>query len=110
MTIDTPVTISPLMQKFQANYELFTEFSQDATEFHGSLPVHDDASRAVFNSLSRIMAFTDQISMLMSLMREDVRVVDELTADPITGSWTEPVERCFYEWLRASKTSAPNVN
>jgi hypothetical protein len=110
MTIDTPEAISPLMQKFQAFYELFTEFSHDAAEFHGSLPVQDDASRAAFNSLSRVMGFTDQMNILVSLMREDIRVIDELTSDPVTASWTEPLERCFYEWLSASKAAAPNVH
>jgi hypothetical protein len=110
MTIDTPDTISPLMQKFQGLYDLFAEFDMDAAELHEKQAVRDDASRAVFNSLSRIMAFTNQMTMLMSLMREDVRIVDELTADPVAASWADPIERCFYEWLRTSKDRAPNVN
>jgi hypothetical protein len=114
MTIDTLETVSPLMQKFQAFYELFTEFSHDAAEVHGSLSVHDDTSRAVFASLSRIMAFTDQMGILITMMREDVRVVDELTSDPVTASWTEEMpegmEQYVYDLLRASKTAAPNVH
>jgi hypothetical protein len=110
MIPDTPEITSPLAQKFQAFYELFTEFTQGAAELHGTMPVHDDASRAVYNSLSRIVAFSDQLGILVSLMREDVRVIDELTSDPVTALWTPQIEHCFYDWLRASKTAAPNVN
>lgn len=110
MTTDSPATPPLFLQKFQAFYELFTEFSNDAAEFHESLPVHDEASRAVFNSLSRIMAFSDQMNVLMSMAREDVRIVDELTSDPVTATWTEPMEPSFYDWLNASKAASPNVH
>ena len=110
MNTDTPIASFPLMQKFQAFYELFTEFSHDAAELQQNLPVQDEASRAMFTSLSRITAFTDQMNMVVSLMREDVRVLDELTTDHVTASWSEQLDRYFYEWLRASKTAAPNVN
>jgi hypothetical protein len=110
MNTDTPIDALSLMQKFQAFYEQFAEFSHDTAEFHENLPLHDEASRAVFNSLSRIMAFTDQMNILVSLMREDVRLIDELTSDPVTASWSEQLDRCFYDWLRAGKPAAPNVN
>lgn len=98
------------MQKFQAFREQFTEFTQDAAELHDTLPVNNDASRAAFNSLSRILGFADQLNILVSLMREDVRVVEELTANPVTAKWTDEIEHCFYDWLKASKGAAPNIN
>src|SRR5579862_6143071 len=110
MTIETPEAVSTLMQKFQSFYEQFAEFSHDAAELHGSLPVRDDASRAAFSSLSRILAFTDQLNILVSLMREDVRVVEELTTNPVAANWTGEVEHCFYDWLKATRAAAPNVN
>jgi hypothetical protein len=110
MNSENPNDSFSLMQKFQAFYELFTDFSHDAAELHQDLPVQDEASRAMLTSLSRIMAFTDQMNMVLSLMREDVRVLDELTGDQVTASWSEQLDRYFYEWLRASKTAAPNVN
>jgi hypothetical protein len=110
MTTDTTITASALMQKFQAFHELFTEFSHDAAELHENVGLQDETSRAVFTSLSRIMAFTDQMNILVSLMREDVRVIDELTADPVTASWSDQIDRYFYDWLRGSKTAASNIN
>lgn len=110
MTADLSEIVSPLAEKFQAFYELFNEFTQDAAELHGSMPVCDDASRAAFSSLSRIMGFADQLNVLVSLMREDVRVVEELTSDPITANWTPEIGHSFYDWLRASKIAAPKIN
>jgi hypothetical protein len=98
------------MEKFLTFYELFTEFSHDAAEFHQNLPVQDETSRAMFTCLSRIMAFTDQMNVVVSLMREDVGVLDELTSDQTTASWSEQLDSHFYEWLRASKTAAPIMN
>ena len=110
MIADSPEITSFLPQKFQAFYELFTDFNQGAADLHANLPVHDEASRAVYNSLSRIMAFSDQLNILVSLMREDIRVIDELTSDPVTPTWTAQIEHGFYDWMRASRTAAPNVN
>jgi hypothetical protein len=110
MTPGSPKIAPPLVQKFDAIYELLTDFTNDTAEMHSNLAVHDDASRAAFNSLSRLLGFLDQLNMVVSLMREDVRLVDELTANPVTAQWTEEIDHCFYEWLKASKSSAPNVN
>jgi len=110
MMTESPISPYPLMQKFQAFYELFNEFTLDATDLHDSFPDRDYEGRAVYGSLSRLMAFTDQISLLLNLMREDVRVVEELTSDPATAALHEQAERCFYEWLRTSRPAATNVN
>lgn len=107
---NSPESAMTLAQKFQGFYELFTEFAQDAAELHASLPVSDDASRLTFSSLARLMAFSDQLNLLVSLMREDVRVVDEMTSDPVTANWTGEVEHCFYDWLKASRATVPNVH
>jgi hypothetical protein len=110
MAADSNAIIFPLTQKFEAFYELFTEFANDALELHSTLAVNNDASRAAFSSLSRIMALSDQLSMVVSLMREDVRVIDELTANPVNETWTDQIEHCFYDWLKASRSGAHNVN
>jgi hypothetical protein len=110
MNFDTQIASLSLMQKFQAVYELFSEFSQDAAELHESLGVNDEASRVLFTSLSRIMAFNDQMNILVSLMREDVRAIDELTTGMVTPTWSDQLDRHFYDWLRASKTTVQNVN
>jgi hypothetical protein len=110
-----PMTSSPessvtLAQKFQAFYELFTEFTQDTADLHSSLTVHDEASRAAFNSLSRILGFSDQLNLLVSLMREDIGVIDELTSDPVNANWSGEMEHCFYDWLKASRGGVANVH
>ena len=110
MITDSPEITSSLPQKFQAFYELFTEFTQSAAELHASMPVHDDASRAVFNSLSRILGFSDQLGILVSLMREDVRVVDELNENAVPATWAPQIDDCFKSWLRGSKAAVPNVH
>jgi len=106
----SPESTMTLAQKFQAFYELFTEFTQDAAEVHSSLPVHDEPTRAAFNSLSRILGFSDQLNLLVRLMREDIRVIDELTSDPVHANWTGDIEHCFFDWLKASKGGVPNVH
>lgn len=110
MITESPATNFNLADKFQAFYELLQALTQHAADLHENLPVHDDASRAVFNSLSRINGFCDQLNLLVSLMREDIRVVDELTSDPIAPTWTAQIEQRFYDWLRASQAAAPAVN
>ena len=107
---DAAEITSPLVQKFQAFYEQFTDFTHDAVELHNRLPVHDDASRAAFNSLSRVLAFVDQLNLLVSLMGDDVRLVGELTTNPVAATWTEEIDRSFYEWLKSSRNASPNVN
>jgi hypothetical protein len=108
--METPEVTSPLTEQFQAFYEAFTEFTHQVADLHSTMPVHDDASRAVYNSLSRIMAMSDPINIMVSLMREDVRVVEELTSSPLTATWTEHIEHCFYDWLRAAKPASQNAN
>jgi hypothetical protein len=109
-TFDSPDPTFCFAEKFQSFYQQFTEFTHDVAHLQNNMPVHDDASRALFGSLSRLMAFSDQMNLLLQLMREDVRVIEELSADPMTGAWSEQIEHCFYEWLKASRTSALKVN
>ncbi|HWG21298.1 MAG TPA: hypothetical protein VG225_12275 [Terracidiphilus sp.] len=107
---DTHEITSTLTEKFQAFYELFTEFTHEAAQMHGSLPIRDEASRAMFNSLTRVMAFSDQMNMVLSILREDVRVIDELSTGPVKPLLADKFEDCFYEWLIASRGTSPNVN
>jgi hypothetical protein len=105
-----PESTMTLAQKFQAFYELFTDFTQDAAELHSSLAVTDDPTRAAFNSLSRILGSSDQLNLVVSLMREDVRIVEDLTSDPVQANWTGEIDHGFYDWLKASRGGVPNVH
>jgi hypothetical protein len=109
-SFDSPDLGVSFTEKFQSFYQQFTLFTHDVAHMQNNMPLHDDASRAMFSSLSRLLAFSDQMNLLLTLMRDDVRVIEELSADGSTGAWTEQIEHCFYEWLKASKNSAPNVN
>ena len=110
MLPDTPAINSSLAEKFETVWERFAEFTQDLGKMHNAMPVHNDAARAVFSSVSRLTAFSDQARLILSLMREDIRVIDELTSDPVTVALTGQIEHCFYEWLRSSRAAASNVN
>lgn len=106
-TLDITVTIPETFRTFS---ELFAGFTHATAQMHSSLAVHDDATRALFNSLSRIAAYSDQVQLILSLMQEDIRVVDELTSARENAPWTTEVEHFFYEWLRFSRTAAPKLN
>ena len=103
-------TTSPLTEKFPVLYELLTGFAMDAAELRANLKVRDDATRAVFGSLSRITGFSDQLQLILTLMREDVRVVEELSAGPMNTLWSEQFDDCFYKWLRSPRAVAAEMN
>ena len=110
MMADSPIHESTLAQKFQAVYEFYTDFTQHVVELHATTAVHDEPSRAAFNSLSRLMAFTDQMNMLLNMMQEDVRVAEELTGPVVSANGTGEIEQYFLEWLRTSKLTSPRPN
>jgi len=103
---------STLVERFQDLREALSAFTAEATELHGSLPVTDDAGRALLSSLSRITGYSDQMQMVLALMAEDVRVTEEIGAGPGIGPQfeTAEVENYFYEWLRASRNGRLTVN
>lgn len=105
-----PDVASPLADKFQDLHDALLAFGTEAAEFHKSLAVADDASRALFTALSRITAYSDQLQMVLTLMAEDVRVTEEIGT--ATGMDFESMEHenCFYEWLRASRKGGMTVN
>jgi len=109
MTDASPATPT-ITGKFQSVCDLVADFSADLGQMHGSMPVHNDASRAMFSSLSRITAYADQVQLILTLMREDIRVIDELVSDPMTAALMGQMERSFYGLLRTSQTAASNVH
>ena len=69
-----------LSEKFQLLHEAFTDLTNDATQFHGTLDLRDASSRTLFNSLTRIMAFSDHIHVALNLMGEDVVAISSVDA------------------------------
>ncbi len=96
---------SPFSEKFQALYELLIRFAAEAQQMHAHLKVQDDASRAVYTSLSRISGFSDQLHMVLCLMRDDVRVVEELSAGLPAVLGPEQFEDSYYHWVRLERQS-----
>jgi hypothetical protein len=105
-----PDVASPLAEKFQDLHDALYAFSVEAAEFHKSVPVADDTSRALITALSRITAYSDQLQMVLTLMAEDVRVTEELGAEPSMDFESIEHENCFYEWLRMSRKGGMTVN
>lgn len=96
---------STLVERYQDLRDTLNAFTTEAAELQSSVPVTNDASRALFTSLSRITAYSDQMNMVLALISEDVRVAEEIGAGPgIAPQFeTADIENCFYEWLRTSR-------
>ena len=110
MDIEVPELISSLAPTFEAARTHLSRLSREAAQLHEVIQVQDEKSRAVFNSLSRILAMSDQIELVLSLMREDVRVIDEIAPESGDVLWTEQFGDSFEQWLRASLTGALKIN
>jgi hypothetical protein len=110
VTPHTPNTPSSLVDSYQDLRDALNAFATEAAQFHKCVAVTDDATRALFTALSRITAYSDQLQMIMALMREDVRITSEIGAD--SGLEFESLEfaNCFYEWLRAARMGGQAVN
>jgi hypothetical protein len=105
-TVEPP---SPFAEKFKALYELLSEFSRDAIQLRYRIKVNDDRTRAVLSSLSRITGFSDQLQMVMALMREDVRVVEELAA-PADPLWPEQFEDSYRQWVQGGRMGSRTMS
>lgn len=104
-----PETLTTLTPNFDAARNQFNRLISEAARLHDSIQVCDETSRAAFNALSRIQAFADQIDLIMALMKEDVRVVEELSDMP-QAMWTEPFGDSFQQWLKNSRSTPMKVN
>lgn len=110
MTTKTSLLSSSLSDKHDHLKNALESLTTDTLQMHGSLTVRDEASRAAFASLSRITAFSEQIDLILELMREDVRVVEELSDASAEGLWNQPFGDSFQRWLRSAREEAPKLN
>ncbi|MFP5235906.1 MAG: hypothetical protein ACLGSD_08375 [Acidobacteriota bacterium] len=106
MIPDTQTTLTP---SFDAARTQFNRLVSEAARLHDSIQVCDETSRAAFNAVSRIQAFADQIDLILALMKEDVRVVEELSDAP-QAMWAEQYGDSFQQWLKSSRGAAMKVN
>jgi len=98
---------SSLSQRYQALHDAFNALALDAAHFQHSVSMGADASqRGLFNSLSRIMAFSDHVHVALNLMAEDVRSI-ESTFGEATGNGLIDLDDSFDEWF--TKMSSANA-
>ncbi len=95
-----------LSLKFEALHEAFSALAHDAAEFQNSVPVTDPSLRGLFNSLTRIVAFSDHVHVALNLMGEDVRAIETTYGEPARPGVVDLDER-FDEWF--TKFSGANV-
>jgi hypothetical protein len=98
-----------LTRKYKALHEAFTALSVEATEFQISLPLTDKKDRGIFNSLSRIVAFSDHVHVALTLMGEDVHALEATYGESALTDWTE-VDDHFDEWFTSMSTANAKVH
>ena len=98
VTPETALLSDSLQSKYHDLKKTLNDLSVEATMYHSSLNVNDTVSRNLFNSLSRIAALADQMQMALTLMSEDMKVVEAASADPVTALWKAQLENAFEEY------------
>lgn len=98
VTPETVLIADSLQAKYNDLKKIVNDLSVEATLFHSSLSVNDTISRNLFNSLSRISAMADQMQIALTLMNEDMNVVEAASADPVSALWKEQLESAFEEY------------
>jgi hypothetical protein len=99
-----------LSEKFQLLHDAFTDLASDAAQFHNNLDLHDSSARSLFNSLSRIMAFSDHVHVALNLMGEDVLAIETAFGDPLGQEWNEQLQDTFDDWFKNTSASNYKVN
>lgn len=100
---------SSLSQKYQALHAAFTDLAAEAAQFHNSVPVTDAEQRGLFNSLSRIVAFSDHVHVALNLMGEDVQAI-ETTFGEEDSLQCDDMEDCFDEWFTTISVANAKVH
>jgi hypothetical protein len=87
-----------LSHKYQALHDAFQALAVEAAHYQNTVPLADMKDRGLFNSLSRIVAFSDHVHVALNLMAEDVRAIETTYADECGIEWAEMDEK-FDEWF-----------
>src|SRR5215469_15781378 len=95
-----------LSEKYQALHDAFNALVLDATHYQNSVSTTDATQRGLFNSLTRIMAFSDHVHVALNLMAEDVRSIESTYGEQTSSTLIDLDER-FDEWF--TKMSSANV-
>ena len=100
---------SSLSQKYQALHNAFTELALEAAQFQNSVPVTDAELRGLFNSLSRIVAFSDHVHVALNLMGEDVQAIETTFGEEESLEFDD-MEDCFDEWFTSISVANAKVH
>ena len=95
-----------LSQKYQSLQDAFNVLAVEAANFQNSVPLTDTNDRGLFNSLSRIVAFSDHVHVALNLMGEDVQAIETTYGEPGACEWAD-MEENFDEWI--TKLSVANA-
>lgn len=95
-----------LSQKYQTLHDAFNALALDAARFQNTLSLTDASQRGLFNSLTRIVAFSDHVHVALNLMAEDVRAIETTYGENAGAGWAE-MDDCFDEWF--TKFGAANA-
>ena len=87
-----------LTEKYRALHEAFNALASEATQLQNSIAINDKKDRGLYNSLSRIVAFSDHVHVALSLMGEDVNAIGNTYGEPTISDWPD-VDECFDEWF-----------
>lgn len=87
-----------LSSRYQALHDAFNSLAVEAARLQSTLPVTDRKERGLFNSLSRIVAFSDHVHVALNLMGEDVHSIEATYGEQGISEWSE-LEESFDEWF-----------
>ena len=98
-----------LSKKYQALHDAFNALAAEAIQFQNSLPITDKKTRGLFNSLSRIVAFSDHVHVALNLMADDVQAIETTYGEPSASDWDE-LDEFFDEWFTELSLSNAKVH
>jgi len=98
-----------LSHRYEALHAAFNQLAVEAAQFQTSLSVTDKAQLGLFNSLTRIVAFSDHVHVALNLMGEDVRAIEATYGKP-TGTEGVELEECFDEWFTRMSVANAKVH
>src|SRR5881398_1455868 len=98
-----------LSHRYEALHAAFNQLAVDASQFQTSLSVTDKAQLGLFNSLSRIVAFSDHVHVALNLMGEDVRAIEATYGEQGFSEWAD-LDENFDEWFTSSSAGNAKVH
>jgi hypothetical protein len=100
---------SSLSQKYQALHDAFNALAVEAAHFQNATPIATGRDRGLFNSLSRIVAFSDHVHVALNLMAEDVRAIETTYGEVGSVEWADLDEK-FDEWFTSMSVANAKVH